>query len=308
MKSALKKLFGIFAMYLITMLSFGLLSSYAVNLSTISLSKTNIREFIIIMILFPLIVLSLYHIAKRFSNLLIPVQKDEYDDEGELLVPEFNMQVFKKKLLCFGVVLLTSAVAFAIEMYVLSIISGAEMGIKTLGIMTIMASVCTTLFSSLIYKMVIKPISVSECGKKGITVYCIIIALLTVAFMLYVPQTITRMETYSSYWDGGHGTPYVFEYEIDDTCKMKIDNKNGLSSDGYVRVLDQFSKEELRNFADSGWVIVIDSDYLAEHSWQESGKKYIPEEQYRSLRDDSHKKIYVANSYAMQQELVKFFE
>jgi len=307
MKSVFKRGFGILTLYFITMLSFGLFSSYAVNLSTISLSRTNPREFIIMMFLFPLIVLSLYYIAKKFSDLLIPVQKDEYD-EGELLVPKFNMQVFKKKLLCFGVVLLTSAVVFAMEMYALSIISGAKIGIKTLGIMTIMASVCTALFSSLVYKMVIKPISVSECGKKGITVYCIIIALMTVVFMLYVPQTITRMETYSSYWDGGHGTPYVFEYEIDDTYKMKIDNKNGLSSDGYVRVLDQFSKEELRNFADSGWVIVIDSDYLAEHYWQESGKKYIPEEQYRSLRDDSHKKIYVANSYAMQQELVKFFE
>jgi len=305
MKKTAHLLLRTLTIYLIATLSFGLFMAYAMNISTERLSGTTAHEFLVIMALFPLILLALGHIAKRFNALFVPAVKQEKDDEDGLPVLEFDANRFKKKLLCFLTVFAVTLVVAALELYALSVVSDARIEFKTLSVISIMAAVSNALLSTVIGGL-LNSISETIPGKIKALVCSVVIAALFIGFVFYVPNTVTKIATFNLYWEGNHGKPYDIVYTVNDTHELTIHNQDGTVSQWYIEALKEIPESTLCEIVNDGWNIIADSDYLAEYSWKANDKKFNPKLLYYSLKDTENKTIYVASPYVLSQELLAF--
>lgn len=103
------------------------------------------------------------------------------------------------------------------------------------------------------------------------------IALCAGLTVLIVPRAADRIRTYSMYWEGSPQTPYTFEYPVNDTRVLIVENMDGgHAAPYYFKYFDLLPGNVLSEFAEEGWKIRIDSNYLAEYSWQKNGKRYGP--------------------------------
>lgn len=129
-------------------------------------------------------------------------------------------------------------------------------------------------------------------------------ALCVISAIVFVPRAYARISTYNSYWEGSPQTSFSFEYRVNDKDILTVRNVDGYSAESYISYLDQIPETVLTKLVEDGWTICIDSNHLAEFSWQSNGKRRGP--LYYSMTDYPNKTIIASFEYPMVQEIGRF--
>lgn len=133
---------------------------------------------------------------------------------------------------------------------------------------------------------------------------CIVTAACAISALLLVPSAAGRITTYNMYWEGSPRTPYSFTYKVCDGCDLSVENIDGFREDLYTSDFDLLPRKVLSKFAEDGWTIRIDSNYLAERSWQSNGKRYGP--LFYAITDYTSKTVIAHSAYFAMQEIGRY--
>lgn len=211
------------------------------------------------------------NIAACFKKIFTP-----YETDDNILTPAEH-KAYKKAKLKSALLLLPVSIALTeLTLYAVS-----ELGRLTIRLNTYLlfsGTITLALFLLMIFR---RDILYRECNwaltpREKIRIRCIVTILCVGSALLFVPRASDRIGTYNMYWEGSPQTPFTFEYQVDDTCALSVENIDGFHEDYFVQQFDLLPKNILSKFVRDGWTIRIDSNYLAEYSWQNNGKRYGP--------------------------------
>lgn len=211
------------------------------------------------------------NIAAYFKKIFTPY---ETDDDIQILTEQ---KAYRKAKLKSALLLLPISIALTeITLYAVS-----ELGRLTLRLETYLlfsGAITLVLFLLMMFRrdILCGEVNRTLTAHEKIWIRCIVTVLCVGSALLFVPRASDRIGTYNMYWEGTPQTPFTFEYKVDDTCALSVENIDGFHEDYFVQQFDLLPKNILSKFVEDGWAIRIDSNYLAEYSWQNNGKRYGP--------------------------------